>query len=119
MRSRSSPSPARCHRRLHGLPPLHAPAPRRFFVGRLFDYAAPASDFRRLSQLSSWTLGVGHQVLAVAMSPLFCVALYCVLACSSIGAHMFTGGLIGFIWIQSGWIRHDSGHHRSCNIPKL
>ncbi|KAI4992655.1 hypothetical protein ZWY2020_059512 [Hordeum vulgare] len=79
---------------------------------------SPASaDFRRLlAQISSAGLfeRVGHtpKFLLVPMSVLFCVALYCVLACSSIGAHMFASGLIGFIRIQSGCIGHDSGHHR-------
>ncbi|KAE8806063.1 hypothetical protein D1007_17864 [Hordeum vulgare] len=89
------------------------------------DRPPPASaDFRRLlAQLSFAGLfeRAGHtpKFLLVAMSVLFCVALYCVLACSSTGAHMFVGGLIGFIWIQSGWIRHDSGHYQITRHPVL
>ncbi|KAI4990927.1 hypothetical protein ZWY2020_039298 [Hordeum vulgare] len=107
-------------------PPSVRPLLRRFFVGRLSDYTVPpaSADFRRLlAQLSSAGLfeRVGHtpKFLLVAMSVLFCVALYCVLACSSTGAHMFAGGLIGFIWIQSGWIGHDSGHHQITSHPAL
>ncbi|TVU25720.1 hypothetical protein EJB05_28225, partial [Eragrostis curvula] len=46
------------------------------------------------------------------MAALFCAALYCVLACAGAWPHLLAGGLIGFVWIQSGWMGHDSGHHR-------
>ncbi|KAI4983678.1 hypothetical protein ZWY2020_025544 [Hordeum vulgare] len=108
-------------------PPFVRSLLHRFFVGRLSDYSVPppaSADFRRLlAQLSFAGLfeRAGHtpKFLLVAMSVLFCVALYCVLACSSTGAHMFVGGLIGFIWIQSGWIRHDSGHYQITRHPVL
>jgi delta8-fatty-acid desaturase len=107
-------------------PPSVRPLLRRFFVGRLSDYTvSPASaDFRRLlAQLSSAGLfervGPMPKVQLAAMSVLFSVALYCTLACASTGAHLFAGGLIGFIWIQSGWIGHDSGHHELTTHPAL
>ncbi|KAL5201613.1 hypothetical protein ABZP36_035967 [Zizania latifolia] len=100
-------------------PPSVRPLLRRFFVGRLSDYkVSPASaDFRRLlAHISSAGLfdRVGHtpMVQIAGMMLLFCAALYCVIACVSPWAHLLAGGLIGFIWIQSGWMGHESGHHR-------
>lgn len=100
-------------------PPSARPLLGRFLVGRLEDYTvSPASaDFRRLlAQLSSAGLfervGPTPKVQVAGMLLLLCAALYCVLACASAWAHLLAGGLIGFIWIQSGWMGHDSGHHR-------
>ncbi|PWZ41813.1 Acyl-lipid (9-3)-desaturase [Zea mays] len=107
-------------------PPSARPLLRRFFVGRLSDYTvSPASaDYRRLlAQLSSAGLfervGPTPRVQLALMAVLFYAALYLVLACASASAHMLAGGLIGFVWIQSGWMGHDSGHHRITGHPLL
>lgn len=107
-------------------PPSARPLLRRFLVGRLSDYTvSPASaDFRRLlAQLSSAGLfdrvGPTPKVQLAIMATLFCAALYLVLACAAASAHLLAGGLIGFIWIQSSYMGHDSGHHRITGHPLL
>ncbi|KAG8056475.1 hypothetical protein GUJ93_ZPchr0002g23301 [Zizania palustris] len=76
-----------------------------------------SADFHRLlAQISSIGLfdrvGPTPMVQVVGMLLLFCAALYCVIACTSPWAHLLSSGLISFVWIQSGWMGHDSGHHR-------
>ncbi|KAI4994384.1 hypothetical protein ZWY2020_029432 [Hordeum vulgare] len=121
-RSRSSPSPAR-------MPPTPSwpttrPPCASSSASSPLDLPPASADFHRLlAHLSSTGLfeRVSHTAmfLLVAMSVLFYVALYCVLSCSSTRAHKFAGGLIGFIWIQSGWIDHDSSHHQITRHPAL
>ncbi|XAR69246.1 Delta(8)-fatty-acid desaturase [Bertholletia excelsa] len=43
---------------------------------------------------------------------LFSVSVYGVLCSESTWVHLLSAGLIGFLWIQSGWIGHDSGHYQ-------
>ncbi|KAF5731760.1 hypothetical protein HS088_TW18G00445 [Tripterygium wilfordii] len=47
---------------------------------------------------------------AVAM--MFCVVLYGVLRCESVGAHLGSAFLLGFLWVQSAHVGHDSGHYQ-------
>ncbi|CAI9771515.1 unnamed protein product [Fraxinus pennsylvanica] len=50
---------------------------------------------------------------------LFAVSVYGVLCSESPLVHMISGGLMGFIWIQSGWLGHDSGHYQIMLTPRL
>ncbi|XP_071917829.1 acyl-lipid (9-3)-desaturase-like isoform X2 [Coffea arabica] len=56
----------------------------------------------------------GHGVLLrmCFMAVLFCLSVYGVLCCERVLVHLICGGLMGFLWIQSGWIGHDSGHYQ-------
>lgn len=86
-----------------------------FLVGRLSDYrVSPASrDFHRLSSDFA-RLGLFHiKGHTVALSFLFMIflflsALYLALVRKSA---LLGGGVMGFLWIQSGWVGHDSGHY--------
>ncbi|XP_068644810.1 delta(8)-fatty-acid desaturase-like [Aristolochia californica] len=90
----------------------------RFFVAYLQDYqiSEVSKDYRKL--LADFSrLGLfekkGHGVFfsLCFMLLLFSVAIYGILASEKFWVHLLSGGLMGFLWIQSGWIGHDSGHY--------
>ena len=98
----------------------------RFFVGRLSDYKVSdvSRDYRRLAaELSKAGLfqRKEHVTLYTIISivVLFAAALYGVLRTESTLVHLLSGGLIGFLWIQSGWIGHDSGHYIVMTSAKM
>lgn len=92
----------------------------KFFNGfYLEDYSVSevSKDYRKL--LYEFTkLGLfekkGHVVLfsLCFMAMMFITSVYGVLYSDSVLVHLVCGGLMGFLWIQSGWIGHDSGHHQ-------
>lgn len=43
---------------------------------------------------------------------LFITSVYGVLYTNSVLVHLVCGGMMGFLWIQSGWLGHDSGHYK-------
>ncbi|KAK4274575.1 hypothetical protein QN277_017774 [Acacia crassicarpa] len=76
-----------------------------------------SKDYRRLvSEISKMGLfeskGHGACFLLCFVAFLFCLSVYGVVCCTSPWVHLGCGGLIGFLWIQSGWIGHDSGHYQ-------
>ncbi|KAJ0031028.1 hypothetical protein Pint_12967 [Pistacia integerrima] len=98
-----------------------------FFTGYyLKDYSVSdaSKDYRKLATEFS-KMGLfeknGHVVLytlcSVAM--LFVVSVYGVLCSESTWVHLCSGGLMGFLWIQSGWIGHDSGHYKITKSPRF
>ncbi|RWW86395.1 hypothetical protein BHE74_00004836 [Ensete ventricosum] len=98
----------------------------RFFVGHLADYrvSAASSDYRRLVAEFSKS-GLFDQKGLVAPLTICSILLLLVAAVSGVllseGAlvHALCGGMMGFLWIQSGWIGHDSGHYRIVGHPRL
>ncbi|MED6144338.1 hypothetical protein PIB30_014871 [Stylosanthes scabra] len=50
---------------------------------------------------------------------MFCVSVYGVLFGQTALVRVGSGGLMGFLWIQSGWIGHDSGHYMIVGSKKL
>ncbi|KAL2471967.1 Delta(8)-fatty-acid desaturase 2 [Abeliophyllum distichum] len=50
---------------------------------------------------------------------LFALSVYGVLFCESTWVHLISGGLMGLLWIQSGWLGHDSGHYQIMLTPRL
>ncbi|KAI4316520.1 hypothetical protein L6164_024499 [Bauhinia variegata] len=92
----------------------------KFFTGYyLQDYSVSevSKDYRKLvSELSK--LGLfekkGHCVFFTLcfMALLFSLSVYGVLCCTSPWVHVASGGIMGFMWIQSGWMGHDSGHYQ-------
>ncbi|KAF7830463.1 acyl-lipid (9-3)-desaturase-like [Senna tora] len=92
----------------------------RFFTGHyLHDYSVSdvSKDYRKLvSDFSKMGLfdKKGHAVFFTfsLMLILFSLSLYGILCSTSPWAHLGCGGLMGFFWIQSGWIGHDSGHYQ-------
>ncbi|KAF7127940.1 hypothetical protein RHSIM_Rhsim11G0043700 [Rhododendron simsii] len=91
-----------------------------FFTGLyLQDYAVSevSKDYRKLVAEFS-KLGLfdkkGHGVLLsfCVILVLLAASVYGVLRSDSALVHLLCGGMMGFIWIQSGWLGHDSGHYK-------
>ncbi|MQM23138.1 hypothetical protein Taro_056201 [Colocasia esculenta] len=98
----------------------------RFLVGHLADYrvSEASKDYRRLvAEFSRQGLfdSKGHVTCATLclIFVLFSTAVYGVLCTRSAWVHLLSGGLMGFLWIQSGWIGHDSGHYTVMRTPAL
>lgn len=93
---------------------------RKFFTGyHLKDYkvSETSKDYRKL--LSEFTkMGLfekkGHTVLILMsiITIMFTLSVYGVLFSENFWVHLGCAGLLGFAWIQSGWIGHDSGHYQ-------
>ncbi|KAK8955945.1 Delta(8)-fatty-acid desaturase [Platanthera guangdongensis] len=97
----------------------------QFFVGYyLSDYRVSdvSKDYRRL--VAEFTkLGMyedkGHGVLLSLslISVFFAIAIYFIIGTSSVWLHLIAGGMMGLLWIQSGFIGHDSGHYNIMISP--
>ncbi|KAL2319454.1 hypothetical protein Fmac_028423 [Flemingia macrophylla] len=91
---------------------------------RLSDHAISlaSSDYRRLlSELSGARLfeRKGHTTVALlsVILPLLVLSVVGVVLSERASVHALSGSLIGLTWIQSGWIRHDSGHYSVMRSP--
>ncbi|GKV03610.1 hypothetical protein SLEP1_g15886 [Rubroshorea leprosula] len=99
----------------------------KFFTGYyLKDYSVSevSKDYRRLvSEFSKMGFfekkGHGAFILLCFVALLFTVSLWGVLWTDSTWVHLGCGGLMGFLWIQSGWLGHDSGHYQIMMSPRL
>ncbi|OVA01872.1 Cytochrome b5-like heme/steroid binding domain [Macleaya cordata] len=96
----------------------------QFFIGYLKDYQVSevSKDYRRL--VSEFTKAglfekKGHGVLISMCVIVFLLVLsvFGVLWSNNAWVHLGCGGLMGFIWIQSGWLGHDSGHYQIMSTP--
>ncbi|KAF7817385.1 acyl-lipid (9-3)-desaturase-like [Senna tora] len=96
-----------------------------FFTGyylRDYSVSEASKDYRKLvSDFSKMGLyqikGHGVFLALCLMAILFSVSVYGVLCCTSPWIHLLCGGLMGFFWIQSGWLGHDSGHYQIMSSP--
>ncbi|KDP34092.1 hypothetical protein JCGZ_07663 [Jatropha curcas] len=99
----------------------------KFFTGYyLKDHSVSevSKDYRKL--LAEFTkMGLfekkGHVTLVTlcVVAMLLSFSIYGILCSDSTWVHLLSGGLIGFLWIQSGWIGHDSGHYQVMTSPKI
>nr|AFX86441.1 delta-6-desaturase [Microula sikkimensis] len=99
----------------------------KFFTGYyLKDYSVSevSKDYRNLVfQFSKMGLfeKKGHvmfgTMLFIAM--LFVMSVCGVLFFESVWVHLLSGCLVGFMWIQSGWIGHDAGHYVAMPSSRL
>ncbi|MFS7901273.1 putative cytochrome b5-like heme/steroid binding domain superfamily [Helianthus anomalus] len=64
------------------------------------------SEFKKMGLFEKKGHGVLISLIFIAM--LFAVCVYGVLYSESCLVHLVCGGLMGFLWIQSGWLGHDS-----------
>ncbi|ONK68976.1 uncharacterized protein A4U43_C05F17990 [Asparagus officinalis] len=73
------------------------------------DYRRLVNEFARLGLFDR----KGHSAaLTLAfMALLFATSVRLVLCYQSWAVHLLAGFLMGFSWIQSGWVGHDSGHY--------
>ncbi|XP_042387026.1 acyl-lipid (9-3)-desaturase-like [Zingiber officinale] len=99
---------------------------RQCFVGFLVDYhISPVSrDYRRLlSEISRSgffdSKGLVAPLTLLTMLFLFSASVAGVLFSRSTAVHALCGGMMGLLWIQSGWMGHDSGHYRIVSDPRL
>lgn len=74
------------------------------------DYRRLAGEFARMGLFDR----KGHITLASMcfIAALFGASVLGVLASESAWVHLLCGAMMGFLWIQSGWMGHDSGHYR-------
>ncbi|KAJ6320281.1 hypothetical protein OIU78_015630 [Salix suchowensis] len=77
------------------------------------DYRKLASEFAKLGLFEK----KGHITMYALASIvlMFCSVLYGVLCCQSVWAHLGSAVVLGFLWIQSAYIGHDSGHYQVMN----
>ncbi|KAK8286478.1 hypothetical protein V6Z12_D08G298400 [Gossypium hirsutum] len=73
------------------------------------DYRKLAVEFSKMGLFDK--KGHGTCILLTIIALLFFTCVYGVLCCDKTWVHLCCGGLMGFLWIQSGWIGHDSGHY--------
>ncbi|OAY54106.1 acyl-lipid (9-3)-desaturase [Manihot esculenta] len=99
----------------------------KFFTGYfLEDYSVSevSKDYRKLAAEFS-KMGLfekkGHITLIslCLTAVLFALTVYGILCSNSTWVHLLCGGSIGFLWIQSGWIGHDSGHYNVMISPEM
>ncbi|XP_057981040.1 delta(8)-fatty-acid desaturase 2 [Malania oleifera] len=97
----------------------------KFFTGyhlKDFKVSEVSKDYRRLvSEFSK--LGFfekkGHGVMfgLTCVTLMFAACVYGVVYSQSTSVHMGCGALIGFLWIQSAYMGHDSGHYQIMSSP--
>ncbi|KAL1315409.1 hypothetical protein AAHE18_16G257400 [Arachis hypogaea] len=80
------------------------------------DYRNLLSTFTRMG-LFDHNRGVLASLLFIFI--MFCLCVYAVLFAQTGLVRVASGALMGFLWIQSGWIGHDSGHYKIVSSKKL
>ncbi|CAD6238264.1 unnamed protein product [Miscanthus lutarioriparius] len=89
----------------------------RYRVATLSDYAVSevSRDYRRLvaefARAGLDRKGHGCAASLCAMAALMAGAVWLVFATTSVAAHMAAAVMLGFLWMQSGFLGHDSGHY--------
>ncbi|XP_058100199.1 delta(8)-fatty-acid desaturase-like [Magnolia sinica] len=90
----------------------------RFFIGHHKDYRVSdvSKDYRKLVAEFS-KLGFfekkGHGVATAICSLIlmFSICIYGVVESENFWVHLGCAALMGFLWIQCGWVGHDAGHY--------
>ncbi|KAL3650748.1 hypothetical protein CASFOL_007151 [Castilleja foliolosa] len=81
------------------------------------DYRKLVYEFTKLGLYQKKGHGIFITICVIAI--LFAASVYGVLFREGIFVHLLSGCLMGILWIQSGWIGHDSGHYQVMSTPKL
>nr|GLL30681.1 acyl-lipid (9-3)-desaturase-like [Ipomoea trifida] len=81
------------------------------------DYRMLVSEFSKMGMFEK----KGHLVMcyACALTAMMAVSFYGVVCTESLWVHMGCAVLVGFLWIQAGWVGHDSGHYDVMKTRKL
>nr|AAM94345.1 delta-6-desaturase [Argania spinosa] len=81
------------------------------------DYSKLVFEFSKMGLYDK----AGHIMFATLcfIAMLFAMSVYGVLRCEGVLVHLFSGCLMGFLWIQSGWIGHDPGHYMVVSDSRL
>lgn len=74
------------------------------------DYRKLVAEFTKMGLFEKKGHGVFFTLSLVTL--LFAVSVFGIFYSDSTWVHLGCGGLMGFMWIQSGWIGHDSGHYQ-------
>uniref|UniRef100_A0A0E0JJX9 Cytochrome b5 heme-binding domain-containing protein n=1 Tax=Oryza punctata TaxID=4537 RepID=A0A0E0JJX9_ORYPU len=98
----------------------------RYHVAHLSDFAVSdvSRDYRRLvAEFTTAGLfdskGHGHLASLCTMAALLLAAVWLVLVTECVAVHMAVAVLLGFLWMQSGFHGHDSGHYCVMRSPAL
>ncbi|KAH9622074.1 hypothetical protein KSS87_007324 [Heliosperma pusillum] len=81
------------------------------------DYRNLVSNFQKIGFFDN--KGHGIMILMLITLIMFCVSVYGILISNVLWVHLICGGLMGFSWIQIGWIGHDSAHYQAMINPKF
>ncbi|KAL8063202.1 hypothetical protein ABFX02_01G013000 [Erythranthe guttata] len=81
------------------------------------DYRKLAYEFSKMGLFEKKGHGLFISICSIVV--MLAATLYGVLCHDGAWLHFLCGCLMGFLWIQSGWIGHDSGHYQVMLTPKL
>lgn len=79
------------------------------------DYRRLATEFAKMGLFDKKGHVAMYSLISVAV--MFCIVVYGVLCCQSVWAHLGSAMLLGFLWIQSAYVGHDSGHYQVMVSP--
>nr|AAQ10731.1 delta-6-fatty acid desaturase [Anemone leveillei] len=98
----------------------------KFHIGYLQDYVVSdvSKDYRKLvSEFSKAGLyekkGHGHLIRLLVMSLVFIASVSGVVLSDKTSVHVGSAVLLAVIWMQFGFIGHDSGHYNIMTSPEL
>ncbi|KAJ7951233.1 Delta(8)-fatty-acid desaturase [Quillaja saponaria] len=74
------------------------------------DYRKLASEFSKMGLYEKKGHGVFYSLTFVAI--MLAIVVYGVLKSDRVWVHLACGMLLGFLWIQSAYVGHDSGHYQ-------
>ncbi|KAJ7962484.1 Delta(8)-fatty-acid desaturase [Quillaja saponaria] len=74
------------------------------------DYRKLATEFSKMGLYEKKGHGVFYSLTSVAI--MLSIVVYGVLKSDSVWVHLACGMLLGFLWIQSAYVGHDSGHYQ-------
>uniref|UniRef100_A0A803NG03 Cytochrome b5 heme-binding domain-containing protein n=1 Tax=Cannabis sativa TaxID=3483 RepID=A0A803NG03_CANSA len=74
------------------------------------DYRKLVNEFTKMGLFEKKGHGVCFSFFFITL--FFILSVYGVMCSDSILVHFCSGCLLGFLWIQSGWLGHDSGHYQ-------
>jgi len=74
------------------------------------DYRKLAAEFSKLGLFENKGHGILYTLSAIAV--MLAAIAYGVLKSDSVFAHFVCAVLLGFVWIQSAYVGHDSGHYQ-------
>ncbi|PIA34432.1 hypothetical protein AQUCO_03700001v1 [Aquilegia coerulea] len=98
----------------------------KFFIGYLKDYTISevSKDYRKLvAEFSKAGLydKKGHHILfsLTFVTILMAISVMGVLCSDKTWAHLASAAVLGLLWMQIGFVGHDSGHYNIMLTPKL
>ncbi|XP_041001914.1 delta(8)-fatty-acid desaturase 2-like [Juglans microcarpa x Juglans regia] len=81
------------------------------------DYRKLASEFAKMGLFEKKGHGTLYTLLSVAF--MLSLVVYGVLRSESVFVHLCCGLLLGFLWVQSAYVGHDSGHYQIMSTPRF